>query len=70
MSGAQSWKGIDPKVREAAREAAARQGMSLGEYLNHALTSQSPQAPAPGHAPSSLRPRASRLPSAVGYGDG
>jgi localization factor PodJL len=39
MSGAQSWsvKGIDPKVREAAREAAARQGMSLGEYLNHAL---------------------------------
>jgi localization factor PodJL len=39
MSGAQSWsvKGIDPKVREAAREAAARQGMSLGEYLNQAL---------------------------------
>ena len=39
MSGAQSWsvKGIDPKVREAAREAAARQGMSLGEYLSHAL---------------------------------
>lgn len=70
MSGAQSWKGIDPKVREAAREAAARQGMSLGEYLNHALTSQSPQAPAPGHTPSSLRPRASRLPSAVSYGEG
>lgn len=41
MSGAQSWsvKGIDPKVREAAREAAARQGMSLGEYLSHALQS-------------------------------
>ncbi|MEZ5959854.1 MAG: hypothetical protein R3C30_05435 [Hyphomonadaceae bacterium] len=41
MSGAQSWsvKGIDPKVREAAREAAARQGMSLGEYLNQALAS-------------------------------
>ncbi|MBL8531675.1 MAG: hypothetical protein JNK94_08070, partial [Hyphomonadaceae bacterium] len=39
MSGAQSWsvKGIDPKVREAAREAAARQGMSLGEYLSQAL---------------------------------
>ncbi len=39
MSGAQSWsvKGIDPKVREAAREAAARQGMSLGEYLSAAL---------------------------------
>src|SRR5690349_21285368 len=46
MSGAQSWsvKGIDPKVREAAREAAARQGMSLGEYLNQALANQQPQS--------------------------
>ena len=45
MSSAQSWsvKGIDPKVREAAREAAARQGMSLGEYLNQALANQQPQ---------------------------
>ena len=44
MSGAHSWsvKGIDPKVREAAREAAARQGMSLGEYLNHALAGHQP----------------------------
>jgi localization factor PodJL len=44
MSGAQSWsvKGIDPKVREAAREAAARQGMSLGEYLSHALAGNTP----------------------------
>ena len=42
---AQSWslKGIDPKVREAAREAAARQGMSLGEYLNRALQHQQEQ---------------------------
>ncbi|MGH6951033.1 MAG: hypothetical protein ACREH4_09180 [Vitreimonas sp.] len=47
MSGAQSWsvKGIDPKVREAAREAAERQGVSLGEYLNQALTND--DAPAP-----------------------
>jgi localization factor PodJL len=46
MSGAQSWslKGIDPKVREAAREAAARRGMSLGEYLNQALQSQQDQS--------------------------
>jgi localization factor PodJL len=36
--------GIDPKVREAAREAAARQGMSLAEYLNHALASSQPSA--------------------------
>lgn len=44
MSGAQSWsvKGIDPKIREAAREAAARSGMSLGEYLSAALQSQQP----------------------------
>ena len=57
MSGAQSWsvKGIDPKVREAAREAAARQGMSLGEYLSQALnnihTGAPPSAQAPAHAP-------------------
>lgn len=46
MSSAQSWKNIDPKVREAAREAAARQGMSLGEYLNQALANQQPRPPA------------------------
>jgi localization factor PodJL len=41
QSQAKSWsvKGIDPKVREAAREAAARQGLSLTEYLNQALAS-------------------------------
>lgn len=65
MSGAQSWsvKGIDPKVREAAREAAARQGMSLGEYLNHALAGHpaagggaQPQAtPQPPRQPRSTR---------------
>lgn len=42
MSGAQSWsvEGIDPEVQEAAREAAERQGVSLGEYLNRALSGQ------------------------------
>jgi len=63
MSGAQNWslKGIDPKLREAAREAAARQGMTLGEYLNHALASgggaaqQQPQAQTP------AQPRTPRL---------
>lgn len=56
MSGAQSWsvKGIDPKVREAAREAAARQGMSLGEYLNQALAAQRPGGDSGGRMP---RPR-------------
>lgn len=58
MSGAQSWsvKGIDPKVREAAREAAARQGMSLGEYLNHALANHQPG----GAAQQQLRQRSPR----------
>jgi localization factor PodJL len=56
MSGAQSWsvKGIDPKLREAAREAAARQGMSLGEYLNHALANHQPGANA---SPQATPPR-------------
>ena len=62
MSGAQSWsvKGIDPKVREAAREAAARQGMSLGEYLNQALPSQAARRRrrAPPHAAAAARARA------------
>jgi localization factor PodJL len=65
MSGAQSWsvKGIDPKVREAAREAAARQGMSLGEYLNQALASGqlggggSQAAPQPPQQPPVRQPR-------------
>ena len=68
MSSAQSWsvKGIDPKVREAAREAAARQGMSLGEYLNQALANQQPQTngapntPATTHAPPRARTRFSQ----------
>ena len=39
---AQPWsvKGIDPKVREAARDAARRQGITLGEYFNRLLTAQ------------------------------
>ncbi|MBY0563380.1 MAG: hypothetical protein K2P58_04255 [Hyphomonadaceae bacterium] len=52
---AQSWsvKGIDPKIREAAREAAARKGMTLVEFLNQAIAETG--------APPSARARASRL---------
>ncbi len=62
MNSAQSWsvRGIDPKVREAAREAAARQGMSLGEYLNLALANKPSSAPPTGAAPP-IRTRTSRL---------
>jgi len=68
MSGAQSWsvKGIDPKVREAAREAAARQGMSLGEYLNLALAGQAGggQQQQQGQSPPHAQPPQQRLRSA------
>ena len=75
MSGAQSWsvKGIDPKVREAAREAAARQGMSLGEYLEPRARGPSawrrqrrrtPQTP-----PQPATPRARRATSAQAIDD-
>jgi hypothetical protein len=56
--GAQPWsvKGIDPRAREAAREMARRQGMTLGEWLNHAILMQ--DAPATdaeeGEPPSSV----------------
>lgn len=62
MSGAHSWslKGIDPKVREAAREAAARQGVSLGEYLNQALTGQ--QADGDGASQTPAQPGRMRRP--------
>ena len=71
MSGAQSWsvKGIDPKVREAAREAAARQGMSLGEYLNQALAGHGqtpPQAPQGAPAPR-VRARPLGLPATIDH---
>ncbi len=39
MSGAAPWsvKGIDPRAREAAREAARRRGLTIGEWLNQAI---------------------------------
>jgi localization factor PodJL len=38
-NGAAPWsiKGIDPKAREAAREAARRRGLTIGEWLNQAI---------------------------------
>ncbi len=39
MTGATPWsvKGIDPRAREAAREAARRRGLTIGEWLNQAI---------------------------------
>jgi localization factor PodJL len=69
MSGAQSWsvKGIDPKVREAAREAAARQGMSLGEYLNHALAGHPSGGGNGGAAQPQATPQPPRPPRSTRY---
>ncbi|MCP1336191.1 hypothetical protein [Futiania mangrovi] len=37
-----SIKGIEPEAREAAKRAAARAGMTLGEWFNHVLTTADP----------------------------
>ena len=46
-----SVKGIEPEVREAAKHAARRSGMTLGEWLNTVILDQAddpaaPEAPA------------------------
>ncbi len=46
-----SVKGIEPEVREAAKHAAKRAGMTLGEWLNSVILEQNEQAPGePDHA--------------------
>src|SRR5262245_26238257 len=71
MSGANPWsvKGIDPKVREAARDAARRQGLTLGEYLNQALAAHEGAK----HASTETalaRPRLQQLPQSFDADDG
>lgn len=41
-----SVKGIEPDVREAAKQAARRSGMTLGEWLNSTILEQAEDAPA------------------------
>jgi localization factor PodJL len=72
---AQSWsvKGIDPKVKEAVREAAARSGMTLGEYLSAALQSQEGRAPTMPRPDPQFTPRqrtSTRLSGHHGYDSG
>lgn len=66
QSQSQSWSlaGIDPKVREAAREAAARQGMTLAEYLNAALAARQQASATPPSTLTPTRPRARYSPGA------
>jgi localization factor PodJL len=39
-----SVKGIEPDVREAAKQAARRSGMTLGEWLNSTILGQAEEA--------------------------
>ena len=44
-----SVKGIEPDAREAAKNAARRSGMTLGEWLNAAIVEQAEPEPASQH---------------------
>ena len=38
-------KGVRPEVRDSARQAARRSGMSVGEWLNHVIAERATTAP-------------------------
>lgn len=49
MANSLPWsvKGVDPRTRDAAKAAARRAGMTLGEWLDHKIRDESDEAPAP-----------------------
>ncbi|HEV7260081.1 MAG TPA: hypothetical protein VGN82_20015 [Bosea sp. (in: a-proteobacteria)] len=49
MANSLPWsvKGVDPRTRDAAKAAARRAGMTLGEWLDHKLGEEAPADPAP-----------------------
>jgi localization factor PodJL len=49
MANSLPWsvKGVDPRTRDAAKAAARRAGMTLGEWLDHKIRDESEEAPAP-----------------------
>lgn len=49
-----SVKGVDPRTRDAAKAAARRAGMTLGEWLDHKIRDESEESPAPSSAPEQL----------------
>lgn len=55
-----SVKGIEPEVREVAKDAARRSGMTLGEWLNTAISEQA----VGGEADSTMTTRSARQPAA------
>ena len=53
-----SIKGVEPELREVAKSAARRSGMTLGEWLNSAINEQADgAAPSPDMAEKTLAPR-------------
>lgn len=48
MANSLPWsvKGVDPRTRDAAKAAARRAGMTLGEWLDHKIRDESEEAPA------------------------
>ncbi len=49
MANSLPWsvKGVDPRTRDAAKAAARRAGMTLGEWLDHKIRDESDEPPAP-----------------------
>ncbi|MCA0417391.1 MAG: hypothetical protein LCH80_01485, partial [Proteobacteria bacterium] len=49
MANSLPWsvKGVDPRTRDAAKAAARRAGMTLGEWLDHKIRDESDEGPAP-----------------------
>ncbi len=76
MSGAQSWsvKGIDPKVREAAREAAARTGHEPGRVFEpgacQRAVSRLPRLRPSSPQPARARSRYASLPATIDHDEG
>ena len=58
-----SVKGIGDDAREAAKQAARRSGMTLGEWLNSVILGQAEGAPVP-EEPPQYRPAPARRPAA------
>ncbi|BCB20900.1 SEL1-like repeat protein [Bosea sp. ANAM02] len=58
MANSLPWsvKGVDPRTRDAAKAAARRAGMTLGEWLDHKIRDESEEADFPAAAPAPAAP--------------
>jgi localization factor PodJL len=70
MSGQSPWsvKGVEPRTREAAKDLARREGLTLGELLNRLIAETDEPAPEPAanaRSPTSFGQEANRLTAAL-----